>query len=60
LKFESHIQDQRWTGVAEIPAKYFPSNVTKFNAYAIHGVDEGRTYEALYTTPTGKFQQPDL
>ncbi|XP_064637084.1 UPF0462 protein C4orf33 homolog [Lineus longissimus] len=62
LKFEAQIEifDQRWTGVAEIPIKYFPQNVTKFNAYAIHGADEGRTYEALYPAPTGKYKEPDF
>merc|ERR1711892_660193 len=37
-----------WTGEARIPASYFPPNVSKFNAYAIHGVGEKRIYEALY------------
>jgi len=37
-----------WTGTARIPAGYFPPNVSKFNAYAIHGTEEDRKYEALY------------
>lgn len=40
--------EKSWTGEARIPASYFPPNVSKFNAFAIHGVEEGRTYEALY------------
>jgi len=37
-----------WTGEARIPMDYFPPDVTKFNAYAIHGTGEERKYEALY------------
>ena len=46
-------------GEAVIPREYFPPGVTKFNAYAIHGEDEDRIYEALY--PSGKtYDVPDL
>jgi len=37
-----------WTGLAQIPKSYFPPNITKFNAYAIHGPATHRKYEALY------------
>jgi len=43
-----------------IPSGYFPKAVTKMNAYAIHGSDEERIYEALYPTPYGKYPNPDL
>ncbi|KAH3791465.1 UPF0462 protein C4orf33 homolog isoform X2 [Dreissena polymorpha] len=49
-----------WVGVAHVPAHYFPPKVTKFNAYAIHGSGAGRTYEALYPVPTGKYTDPDF
>ena len=31
-----------WEGTATIPASYLPPNITRFNAYAIHGAGEGR------------------
>eukprot|EP00092_Neocalanus_flemingeri_P007627 GFUD01008231.1.p1 GENE.GFUD01008231.1~~GFUD01008231.1.p1 ORF type:complete len:1056 (+),score=227.00 GFUD01008231.1:78-3170(+) len=50
LEFSATInKDEKvWTGEARIPASYFPPNVSKFNAYAIHGVEPNRMYEALY------------
>lgn len=36
---------------------YFPPGITKFNAYAIHGVGDDRKYEALFPVP-GEF--PDF
>ena len=39
---------ETWEGHAEIPVDYFPPNVDKFNAYAIHGEDPNRQYEQLY------------
>ena len=32
-----------WTGVAQVPAAYFPPDVNRWNAYAIHGTAESRT-----------------
>uniref|UniRef100_T1JMM5 Uncharacterized protein n=1 Tax=Strigamia maritima TaxID=126957 RepID=T1JMM5_STRMM len=49
-----------WTGIAHIPSTYFPKNVTKFNAYAIHGKDETRTYMSLYPAPKGQHEGPNL
>ena len=49
-----------WLGHATIPWDYFPPNVTLFNAYAIHGSGDNRTYESLYPVPSEKFTQPDL
>ena len=40
-----------WQGTAWIPIDYFPPAVTKFNAYAIHGVEPERRYEALFPVP---------
>jgi len=37
-----------WRGEARIPGDYFPPDVTLFNAYAIHGTEADRAYEALY------------
>jgi len=62
LKVETNIieEENSWTGKAYIPASYFPVNVTKFNAYAIHGKDETRTYLALYPVPKGKYEYPSF
>ena len=40
--------ERSWRGVAKIPLEYLPPGVKKFNAYAIHGSGDNRTYEALY------------
>lgn len=50
----------QWQGQAVIPDSYLPPNVTKMNAYAIHGSGAKRTYEALYPVPQGQFENPDL
>lgn len=62
LEYESKIDwdKKRWTGSAKIPQSYFPFSVGKFNAYAIHGTDTNRIYEALYPAENGKHQQPDF
>ncbi|KAM4708130.1 UPF0462 protein C4orf33 homolog isoform 2-T2 [Discoglossus pictus] len=55
--------DMRWSGSALLPWDYFPSSVDKFNAYAIHGSELKRTYEALYPIPENDVQegqQPDF
>ncbi|KAK4291429.1 hypothetical protein Pmani_035741, partial [Petrolisthes manimaculis] len=51
-----------WKGSAMIPPGYFPPNVTRMNAYAIHGVDSKREYQALYPAPTNNpnYTQPDF
>jgi len=50
----------RWTGEAVIPYEYFPQNVNKLNAYAIHKSDPSRIYMSLYPTPKGKYPCPDF
>uniref|UniRef100_A0A8C5PAM1 Chromosome 4 open reading frame 33 n=1 Tax=Leptobrachium leishanense TaxID=445787 RepID=A0A8C5PAM1_9ANUR len=55
--------DTRWKGTVILPWDYFPPSVDKFNAYAIHGSQSGRTYEALYPVPENEVQagqQPDF
>ena len=54
----SKLSDGTWKGTAYIPYSYFPPSVTKFNAYAIHGEGNNRTYEALY--PSSGLAEPDL
>lgn len=40
-----------WIGHAKLPKDYFPPNVDKFNAYAIHGLDGNRCYKSLFPVP---------
>jgi len=49
-----------WEGRAVIPVDYLPPNVTKMNAYAIHGSGNNRTYESLYPVPFNPTSVPDL
>lgn len=48
------------TKTTQFTPKDTNSQVTKFNAYAIHGSGDERMYEALYPTPEGKYENPDL
>ena len=38
-----NLEKKTWTGRARVPASYFPPNVQRWNAYAIHGEGEART-----------------
>jgi hypothetical protein len=49
----------RWTGQVHVPRAHFPARVDRFNAYAIHGQGEKRTYEALYPAPP-QSDKPDF
>lgn len=60
ITYTAAIHGHAWQGNAIIPGRYFPQDVTKFNAYAIHGSDPSRVYESLYPVPTGKFSDPDF
>lgn len=60
LKYDSTIDDQHWEGKALVPWRYFPDDVTKFNAYAIHGSGDKRVYEALYPIPKEQLKKGQL
>ena len=46
-----------WRGEAFIPNEYFPPNVDKFNAYAIHGQPENqRIYKGIIHKPRGQLR----
>ncbi|CAL4067950.1 unnamed protein product [Meganyctiphanes norvegica] len=51
LDYFANRDESTWTGSAMIPPTYFPPNVTRMNAYAIHGVGDNRVYQALYPAP---------
>jgi hypothetical protein len=54
-----HPSADRWIGRAHIPRSLFPAHVDLFNAYAIHGQNDTRTYEALYPA-TANSEKPDF
>lgn len=58
--YSAKIDGKQWSGKYVIPSEYIPSDVDKFNAYAIHGTDDARQYLALFPTPFGKFKEPDF
>ncbi|XP_068136012.1 UPF0462 protein C4orf33 homolog isoform X2 [Hyperolius riggenbachi] len=63
LSYEASTAEVTWRGSALLPWEYFPPSVDRFNAYAIHGSDSERTYEALYPVPEKEIQegqQPDF
>ncbi|XP_046355252.2 UPF0462 protein C4orf33 homolog isoform X2 [Haliotis rufescens] len=60
LQFTANIDGDTWTGETTLPRSYFPSCVTRFNAYAIHGSGDKRVYEALYPATKGQFTDPDF
>ncbi|CAF1344059.1 unnamed protein product [Adineta steineri] len=49
----------RWISRAHIPRSLFPAHIDQFNAYAIHGQDDQRTYESLYPA-TIDSEKPDF
>jgi hypothetical protein len=49
----------RWVGRVRVPRAHFPARIDRFNAYAIHGQDKNRTYEALYPAPP-QSDRPDF
>uniref|UniRef100_A0A915EFL0 Piezo non-specific cation channel R-Ras-binding domain-containing protein n=1 Tax=Ditylenchus dipsaci TaxID=166011 RepID=A0A915EFL0_9BILA len=60
LEVQNVHQGAEWICNFEIPLAYMPGNVTKFNAYAIHGSGVERHYEALYAVTDGTFKEPDF
>ncbi|XP_060078532.1 UPF0462 protein C4orf33 homolog [Ylistrum balloti] len=60
ISYTARQHGNTWQGNAVVPGRYFPRDVTKFNAYAIHGTDPNRVYESLYPVPAGKYQAPDF
>ena len=52
--------EKTWQGVAIVPVVYLPPNITRMNAYAIHGTEPNRIYESLYPVPTDSSAKPDL
>lgn len=58
--YSAQIDGKMWSGIYTIPSKYIPENLSKFNAYAIHGTGDARRYLALFPTPFGRYEEPDF
>ncbi|XP_003745177.1 UPF0462 protein C4orf33 homolog [Galendromus occidentalis] len=60
LHYEAIKDNKSWTGRVQLPVSYLPPNVSKINAYAIHGEDPNRVYEALYPVPMNAHEGPNF
>ncbi len=60
IQYTANIIGNMWYGKAIIPETYFPFKVTKWNAYAIHGNNENRVYEALNPVGYQQYKEPNL
>ncbi|CAD6198151.1 unnamed protein product [Caenorhabditis auriculariae] len=60
LECRNKWRGDRWLGEIEVPLAYFPSRITTFNSYHIHGVDDERVYAALYPVTDGTHTEPDF
>ncbi|CAG2100273.1 unnamed protein product [Medioppia subpectinata] len=58
--FKAKIHGDKWSGSCVVPRDYLPPDLTKFNAYGIHGTDPDRHYLALFPTPYGKYTDPNF
>ncbi|XP_072039452.1 UPF0462 protein C4orf33 homolog [Amphiura filiformis] len=62
LEFKAKInaEDKTWQGIAEIPLDHLPPKTNRFNAFAMHGSDKKRHYEALFPAPSGEYEKPEF
>lgn len=60
LDVENRIEFDTWICNLEIPLAFIPANATRFNAYALHGSDPERHYEALGPVLNGSLKEPDF
>jgi hypothetical protein len=51
IDWRATITGDRWRGTAAIPTSMLPIRPARYNAYAIHGVGEGRRYLAMTPVP---------
>ena len=51
IEYATHIDGERWSGTAHVKTQLLPKALTRFNAFAIHGVKEHRRYLAAYPLP---------
>ena len=60
LNYTAARTGDQWTGSALIPTAYIPPNISRVNAYAIHGHGHHRQFEALYPAPSGAHSAPNF
>jgi len=60
LSVQNTIEGTTWRCTLEIPLAYLPAGCHKFNAYAIHGSEPDRVYEALNPVTDGSHTEPDF
>jgi len=51
LDYRCRRAGDRWSGEAKLPREWLPVGLHAFNAYRIHGVDDGRCHHAAHPTP---------
>jgi hypothetical protein len=51
IRYETEILGKRWRGVALVPLSYLPREISRGNAYAIHGLGDQRRYSAAFPLP---------
>lgn len=59
IDYVSFVNKDYWVGEARIPESYFPRNVTKMNAYAMHGDKDNRKKESLYPVMNNEIPAQD-
>ncbi|XP_050415461.1 UPF0462 protein C4orf33 homolog [Patella vulgata] len=59
IQYKASIEGSRWSGESLLPLEYLPPNVNRMNAFAIHGSENNRVYEALHPANTS-FPDPDF
>ncbi|KAI6175906.1 Protein C33A12.3, isoform a [Aphelenchoides bicaudatus] len=60
LDVENRIEFDTWICDFEIPLAFLPAAVTRFNAYALHGLGDDRHYEALGPVTDNSLKEPDF
>jgi hypothetical protein len=57
LEFRAVVSGRRWTGEARLAARDLPAGLSRWNAFAMHGVGDARRYLAARPVPG---PQPDF
>lgn len=47
MEVENTFEGSNWRSVFEVPLAYFPPNVTKWNAFKVHGYPDGRSHSPI-------------
>ncbi len=62
ISYQTEITGQCWRGRAQAPTSCLPAQLTRANAYAIHGQGQDRRYLAAFAVPGPRpdFHQPQF